>query len=61
MVNGSPSSGNSPFYLNAKSWDLHNKLWGFVPDGGRILHEILVTKENDNIAVIVDSEDNRIG
>ena len=59
---GSPSSNSTLMYFNAGSGDLQNELSRVEAAGGKILQEkTLITKENGYMAVMLDSEGNRIG
>lgn len=59
---GSPSANSTLLYFNAKSGDLQNELSRVAAAGGKILQgKTLVTKENGYMAVILDTEGNRIG
>lgn len=59
---GSPSANSTLLYFNAQSGDLQNELSKVVSAGGKILQgKTLVTKENGYLAVILDTEGNRVG
>jgi len=59
---GSPSANSTLLYFNAKSGDLQNELSKVTAAGGKILQEkTFLTEENGYMAVLMDTEGNRIG